>query len=69
MTAAYALVIEEGTRMWAQVRRGELPMPEDDDEAAKYEMADAALAGAGYRWYEISNWARPGFECRHNKTY
>ena len=67
--SAYALVIEEGTRMWAQVRRGELPMPEDDDEAAKYEMADAALAGAGYRWYEISNWARPGLECRHNRAY
>lgn len=67
--SAYALVIEEGTRMWTQVRRGELPMPEDDDEAAKYEMADAALAGAGYRWYEISNWSRPGFECRHNQAY
>ena len=67
--SAYALVIEEGTKMWAQVRRGELPAPEDDDEAAKYEMADAALAGAGYRWYEISNWARPGFECRHNMAY
>lgn len=67
--SAYALVIEEGTRMWTQVRRGELPMPEDDDEAAKYEMADAALAGAGYEWYEISNWAKPGFECRHNRAY
>ena len=67
--SAYALVIEEGTRMWTQVRRGELPAPEDDDEAAKYELADAALAGAGYRWYEISNWARPGFECRHNLAY
>ena len=57
--SAYALVIEEGTRMWGQVRRGELPMPEDDDEATKYEMADAALGRAGYEWYEISNWA-PG---------
>ena len=67
--SAYALVIEEGTRMWGRVRRGELPMPSDDDEAAKYEMADAVLAGAGYRWYEISNWARPGAECRHNEAY
>ena len=67
--SAYALVIEEGTKMWTRVRRGELPMPDDDDEATKYEMADAALAGAGYRWYEISNWARPGFECRHNEAY
>ena len=67
--SAYALVIEEGTRMWGQVRRGELPMPEDDDEATKYEMADAALRRAGYEWYEISNWARPGAECRHNQAY
>lgn len=67
--SAYALVIEEGTRMWAQVRRGELPVPDDDDEATKYEMADAALAAAGYEWYEISNWARPGHECRHNEAY
>ena len=55
--------------MWGQVRRGELPMPEDDDEAIKYEMADAALGQSGYEWYEISNWARPGAECRHNQAY
>ena len=67
--SAYALVVEEGTRMWGRVRRGELPMPGDDDEAAKYEVADAVLAEAGYRWYEISNWARPGAECRHNEAY
>ncbi|NDR52501.1 radical SAM family heme chaperone HemW [Actinomyces sp. 565] len=67
--SAYALVIEEGTRMWTQVRRGELPLPTDDDEAAKYELADALLGGAGYEWYEISNWARPGHECVHNQAY
>lgn len=67
--SAYGLVIEEGTRMWAQVQRGELPMPSDDDEAAKYELADSLLAGAGYEWYEISNWALPGHECRHNRAY
>lgn len=67
--SAYALVIEEGTRMWSQVRRGALPSPTDDDEAAKYEMADVALAAAGYQWYEISNWAKPGHECRHNEAY
>lgn len=67
--SAYALVVEEGTRMWTQVRRGELAMPDDDDEATKYEMADCALSAAGYEWYEISNWARPGQECRHNRVY
>ncbi len=67
--SAYALVIEPGTRMWTQVRRGDLPMPTDDDEADKYEMADVALAAAGYQWYEISNWARPGSQCRHNEAY
>ncbi|AYD89956.1 coproporphyrinogen III oxidase [Actinomyces sp. 2119] len=67
--SAYALVIEEGTRMWAQVRRGELVEPSDDDEATKYEMADAALTAAGYQWYEISNWARPGRACQHNQAY
>ncbi|WP_022868270.1 radical SAM family heme chaperone HemW [Schaalia vaccimaxillae] len=56
--SAYALVIEEGTKMWGQVSRGELPTPEPDDEAAKYEIADDVLAEAGYRWYEISNFAR-----------
>ncbi|WP_097187750.1 radical SAM family heme chaperone HemW [Ornithinimicrobium cerasi] len=68
--SAYALVVEEGTRMAAQVRRGELPAPQDDDEADKYELADEVLASLGYAWYEISNWARdPGAACRHNLAY
>ncbi|SPT52510.1 Oxygen-independent coproporphyrinogen-III oxidase [Actinomyces bovis] len=67
--SAYGLVIEEGTKMRAQVLRGELQLPADDDEAAKYELADQMLAEAGYEWYEISNWARPGQECRHNEAY
>jgi putative oxygen-independent coproporphyrinogen III oxidase len=68
--SAYALVVEEGTKLAARVRRGELPMPEDDDEATKYELADAAFGAAGLRWYEISNWARtPSDECRHNLGY
>ncbi|WP_371151830.1 radical SAM family heme chaperone HemW [Buchananella felis] len=57
--SAYALVIEEGTKMAAQVRRGQLPTPSDDDEADKYELADSVLGAAGYRWYEISNFAKP----------
>ena len=56
--SAYALVVEEGTKMGAQVARGELPSPDPDDEATKYELADALLGGAGYAWYEISNFAR-----------
>ncbi|WP_229661719.1 radical SAM family heme chaperone HemW [Phycicoccus endophyticus] len=68
--SAYALVVEEGTRMAAQVRRGELPVPDGDDEADKYELADAVLSAAGYGWYEVSNWARtPADRCRHNEGY
>ena len=55
--------------MARKVRRGELPMPDDDDLADRYERIDAALAGAGYGWYEVSNWAKPGGECRHNMIY
>lgn len=56
--STYALVIEEGTKMWRDVARGTLPMPDPDDEAAKYELADTRLTEAGFAWYEISNWAR-----------
>lgn len=68
--SAYALVVEAGTKMGAQVRRGELAAPDDDDQAAKYELADDLLAAAGLHWYEVSNWARtPGDACRHNLAY
>ena len=68
--SAYALVVEEGTKLAAQVRRGQVPAPEDDDEAAKYEVADEHLASAGYGWYEVSNWAaRDDARCRHNEGY
>ena len=68
--SAYALVVEEGTRMARQVARGELPAPTGDDEADKYELADALLAVSGYDWYEVSNWARtPADRCRHNEGY
>lgn len=56
--SAYALVVEEGTKMGAQVARGHLPTPDPDDEADKYELADTLLSEAGYAWYEISNFAR-----------
>ncbi len=68
--SAYALVVEEGTRMAGLVRRGELSMPDGDDEADKYEVADAVLAQAGYDWYEVSNWSREASgRCRHNEGY
>ena len=68
--SAYALVVEEGTRLGAQVRRGQVPAPEDDDEADKYELADQTLGAAGFGWYEVSNWARTEADrCRHNEGY
>nr|WP_205708725.1 radical SAM family heme chaperone HemW [Kineococcus siccus] len=68
--SAYALVVEQGTRLAGQVRRGEVPAPDDDDEAAKYELVDDVLTAAGYSWYEVSNWARtPDAACRHNLAY
>ncbi|MEZ0492112.1 radical SAM family heme chaperone HemW [Kineococcus sp. TBRC 1896] len=68
--SAYALILEQGTKLAAQVRRGEVPEPSDDDEADKYEVVDDALTAAGYGWYEVSNWARePQFACRHNLAY
>ncbi|MBT0994738.1 coproporphyrinogen III oxidase [Cellulomonas sp. DKR-3] len=68
--SAYALVVEPGTKMAAQVRRGELALPDGDDQAAKYELADDLLAAAGLGWYEVSNWARgPEHVCRHNLAY
>jgi putative oxygen-independent coproporphyrinogen III oxidase len=68
--SAYALVVEPGTKMAAQVRRGLLTLPAEDDQALKYEVADAMLAEAGLHWYEVSNWARsPDLACRHNLAY
>ncbi|WP_084800640.1 radical SAM family heme chaperone HemW, partial [Promicromonospora kroppenstedtii] len=67
--SAYALVVEPGTKMAAQVRRGEVTLPDEDDQAAKYELADDLLTEAGLSWYEVSNWSRAGHECRHNIGY
>ena len=68
--SAYALVVEEGTKLGAQVRRGQVPAPDDDDEAAKYELAEEVLGSAGFGWYEVSNWARTEADrCRHNEGY
>jgi len=63
--SAYALTVEPGTPLATDVARH----PDDDDQADKYLAACDALEGAGLGWYEISNWARPGHECRHNRLY
>jgi putative oxygen-independent coproporphyrinogen III oxidase len=68
--SAYSLIVEDGTRMAARMRRGELPYPEDDVAADRYLAAEATLGGAGFEWYEVSNWARtPAARCRHNLLY
>ncbi len=67
--SAYALVVEDGTAMARQVRRGEIAAPDDDVLARRYEMVDRALSAAGLHWYEVSNWSRTGGECRHNLGY
>ena len=68
--SAYALIVEEGTRLAARIRRGEIPPPDDDAMADRYLAADDLLAAAGLDWYEISNWAAgPRRRCRHNLLY
>jgi putative oxygen-independent coproporphyrinogen III oxidase len=68
--SAYALIVEDGTRMAARMRRGELPYPSDDVAADRYLAADAALGAAGFSWYEVSNWATTAAaRCRHNLLY
>ena len=67
--SAYALIVESGTKLGAQVKRGEVVMPDDDQTADKYLMADEKFTAAGFDWYELSNWSKPGSECRHNIAY
>ena len=68
--SAYSLIVEDGTALARRVRRGELPMPDEDDLADKYDLADERLSAAGLEWYEVSNWARrPESRCRHNVLY
>lgn len=63
--SAYALTVEPGTPLAADATRH----PDDDVQARRYERAESVLRAAGYRWYEVSNWAQPGHECRHNRLY
>jgi oxygen-independent coproporphyrinogen-3 oxidase len=67
--SAYSLIVEPGTRMGSAVQRGELPTTNDEVAAQRYELIDAALTSAGFQWYEVSNWAKDGGQCRHNMGY
>jgi oxygen-independent coproporphyrinogen III oxidase len=65
----YALSIESGTPFGRWAAHGLLPVPDPDLTADMYEAASDYLAGQGYEQYEISNWTKPGFQCRHNLQY
>jgi oxygen-independent coproporphyrinogen-3 oxidase len=68
--SAYSLIVEDGTALARRVKRGELPAPDDDVAAERYELIDDLLSAAGLGWYEVSNWASsPEAECRHNLGY
>ena len=56
--SAYSLIVEDGTKLARQIRSGQLPEPDEDLQADKYELADEMLAAAGFEWYEVSNWAK-----------
>ena len=68
--SAYSLIVEDGTALARRVRRGELPLPDEDDLADKYALADERLVAAGLGWYEVSNWSTSAAtRCRHNLLY
>jgi len=68
--SAYSLIVEDGTALARQIRRGEVAMPDDDDLADKYLLVDERLGAAGLEWYEVSNWAKDeASRCRHNLLY
>ena len=68
--SAYALIVEQGTRLASRIGRGELPAPDDDVAADRYLMAEETLSRNGFDWYEVSNWARsPAAMSRHNLLY
>jgi len=67
--SAYALIVEDGTALGAQVARGDVVVANDDVMAHRYVMADETFSAAGMQWYEVSNWAKPGGQCQHNLGY
>ncbi len=67
--SVYGLILEEGTPLDRERRNGDIGLPDEETEAAMYRMAKDRLREAGFEHYEISNFARPGFRCRHNLVY
>lgn len=67
--SCYSLILEEGTLLYEEERKGTLELPDEETERAMYALAQKKLAGAGYIQYEISNFAKPNRECKHNLKY
>jgi putative oxygen-independent coproporphyrinogen III oxidase len=67
--SAYALIVEEGTKLANAIKRGEIGNVDDDLTAEKYLMADKAFSMAGFTWYELSNWSKANGESKHNSAY
>ncbi len=67
--SAYSLIVEETTPLARRIAAGQVAQPREDDLADQYQRADELFSAAGFSWYEVSNWARPGHACRHNLAY
>lgn len=67
--SAYSLILEEGTRLWSDVQSGRASLPSEEETARMYEQGIDHLRALGYERYEISNFAKPGYACRHNLGY
>lgn len=67
--SAYSLIVEDGTAMSRKIRKGQLPAPDEEVYARRYELIARTLESSGFDWYEVSNWAKPGGECQHNLLY
>lgn len=67
--SAYSLILEEGTRLYEAVEKGSVVLPGEETDRLMYEETDRLLSEAGFVRYEISNYAKAGYECRHNCGY